>query len=566
MNYSGSRRNFLQFSTLAGLGLTLNPLSSLLGEDDQDKNPIDKRIKDLPAGQQRVTILQTTDVHCQIHPHDELFWENNNMTFRSTGGYAHLATYFKQVKSKNPNTFIIDTGDMFQGSQLSVETTGKALQPILNAMGYNLYLPGNWEVVYYKDAMQKLLGGLQAPKLCANMYHDLGNGKKGELIFPPYHTWSIAGVKIGFVGYTDPLVPIRQSPDYSKGIVYTMPEENLPHYVNVLREQEQCNMVIILSHLGLSQQIALANSKECEGVDYIFGGDTHERVRKPIECTYAKVVEPGAFGSFVGRLDLVVQDNKIIKEDYVLVELDIRKYKADTDVQKVIKENEKPYTSEINQVIGYSKLPLYRYFVVENTIDTLIIDALKWKIGTDIVLSNGFRFCPPRTKRDATGNIPITEGFLFDMLPVDSQVRKGIVTGKQLIEWLEKELNNVFAKDAAKRLGGWVVKFKGMKVTFKAFEEMGKRIQSIEVNDKPIDAKKNYSICACEREGDPSNMLCRIPDVADAKNTSYSLHDVMKDYLKINSPVSPSPEYNAIILDAPQTLLTQVTGVDYDFT
>ncbi len=564
MNHSQSRRNFLQFSTLAGLGLSLNPLSSILKGDES--KPVEELPKNLPSGQQRVTILQTTDVHCQLHPHDELFWENNDMKFRTTGGYAHLATYFKKIKKDNPNTFIIDTGDMFQGSQLSVETTGKALQPILNAMEYNLYLPGNWEVVYYKEAMQKLLGGLHAPKICANMYHDLGDGKKGELIFPPYQTWNVAGIKVGFLGYTDPLVPIRQSPDYSKGIIYTHPEDNLKHYVKVLREQEQCNLVILLSHLGLSQQIALANQKECEGVDYIFGGDTHERVRKPIICKYSKVVEPGAFGSFVGKLDLVVENGKIIDEKYALIELDADKFPADTEMQKVIAENEKPFINEINKVMGYSTLPLYRYFVVENTIDTMIIDALKWKVGTDIVLSNGFRFCPPRSKKDYTGNIPITEGYLYDMLPVNSQVRTGKVSGRQLINWLEMELNNVFAKDASKRLGGWVVKFKGMKVSFKAFQEMGKRIQNIAVNDKPIDPSKMYTVCACEREGDPPDMLCRLKGVEDAKNTSYSLHQVMKDYLKAFSPVTPKPEYNATILDAPQTLLTQVTGVDYSFT
>src|SRR6185436_11081779 len=204
-----------------------------------------------------VSILQTTDVHCQVHSHDELFWENNKAVFRKTGGYAHLAAYFQKEKNKNPNTFIIDTGDMFQGSELSVKTTGKAMVPILNGLGYDLYLPGNWEVIYYKKAMQTLLGALNAPKVCANMYHDLGDGKKGELIFPPYYIWSTAGIKIGFVGYTDPLVPIRQSPAYSKGIIYTFPEENLAYYVKLLREQEQCDFVILLSHLGLSQQIAL---------------------------------------------------------------------------------------------------------------------------------------------------------------------------------------------------------------------------------------------------------------------------------------------------------------------
>lgn len=523
-------------------------------------------LHELPPGRQVVTLLQTTDVHCQLHPHDELFWENEQMVFRKAGGYAHVAELFNRIRKKNPNTFIIDTGDMFQGSQLSVETTGKAIQPILNGMGYNLFLPGNWEVVYYKETMQKLLGGLHAPKICTNMFHDAGGGKKGELIFPAYHTWSAAGIKIGFVGYTDPLVPIRQSPAYSAGIIYTEPAENLQHYVKTLREQEQCDVVILLSHLGLSQQLALANDPVCEGVDYIFGGDTHERVRKPIQCKYAQVVEPGAFGSFVGQLDLIVEDGKIIDQKYSLLEVNPEIYPADQSISKVVKNNEKPYADKINKVVGYSSVPLYRYFVVENTIDTLIIDALKWKIGTDIVLSNGFRFCPPRNIKDSTGNIPITEGFIYDMLPVDSQVRTGTVKGKQILNWLEKELNNVFSKEASRRLGGWVVKFKGMKVEFKAFEDEGKRVQKITVNGQPLDPGKDYSVCACEREGDPVDMLCRMPGVSNAKNTSFSLHMVLKEYLKEKSPVAPLPESNAIILDAPKTLLSQVTGVDYQFT
>ena len=94
--------------------------------------------------------------------------------------------------------------------------------------------------------------------------------------------------------------------------------------------------------------------------------------------------------------------------------------------------------------MGYSTLPLYRYFVVENTIDTMILDALAWKLKeVDIVFSNGFRFCPPRSTPDKTGNIPVTEGFIFDMLPVDSPIRSGKVSGSQIREWLEKELNKV---------------------------------------------------------------------------------------------------------------------------
>lgn len=559
-----NRRKFLRNAFLTGAGATLSPLSVTATTATKSGSDFEAA-PDFESPQSgTLTLLQTTDVHCQIHPHDEMFWENEKMVFRKTAGYAQLATMLNKIRKQNPNTFTIDTGDMFQGSELSVKTTGKAFVPILNELGYNLYLPGNWEVIYGKKAMQTLLGGLDAPKVCANMYHDLGEGKKGELVFPPYYTWSKLGVKIGFIGLTDHLVPLRQSPNYSKGIIYTKPEESLALWVKVLREQEQCDFVIVVAHIGLSQQIHLANLPECEGVDYIFGGDTHERVREPIVCKYAKVVEPGAFGSFVGRLDLKVKDGKIVGEHYELLEVDAKKHKPKPAVQKLIDNLEAPFVTDINKIHGYSTVPLYRYFVIENTIDTMILDALDWRVDTDIVLSNGFRFCPPRNV-GPDGLAPITEGFIFDMLPVDSYIRTAKVTGQQLSDWLEKELNNVFAKDASKRFGGWVVKFKGMEVEFLAFGEPGKRVQKVTVGGQPLDLQKTYTVCACERDGDPDNMLCRIPNVKEGKNTPHTLHQTMRDYLAANSPVTPAPRGYAKALDAPATLLTQVTGVPYIF-
>lgn len=567
---SKNRRKFLQQIGLLGTaGLvaasnTADARSADLANPAEETENTTRQVEENEIIE--LTILQTTDVHCQVHPHDELFWENGKAVFRKTGGYAHLATYLSRERNASQHSFLIDTGDMFQGSELSVKTLGKAMVPILNALNYDLYLPGNWEVIYYKKAMQTLLGALHAPKVCANMYHDLGDGKRGELIFPPYHIWQVNGIKIGFIGYTDPLVPLRQSPNYSKGIIYTQPEENLAHYVDVLRNQEQCAVVMIIAHLGLSQQIHLANLPVCDGVDYILGGDTHERVRKPIICKYAKVVEPGAFGSFVGKLKMRFKAGKLIEEEYTLDEVNASQFKADKKMVSLINQYEEPFSNQIHKIVGYSSIPLFRYFVVENPIDTMILNALHWKLPqVDIVLSNGFRFCPPRTTPDETGNIPITEGFIYDMLPVDSTVRTGTVTGKQILDWLEKELNNVFAKEASERFGGWVIKFKGMKVKFEAFAEKGKRVKEVMVGNALLDAAKTYSICACERDGDPSDMLCRMRNVRNPQNTAFTLHSTMADYLKNNSPVSPVPEKNAIILDAPETLLSQVTGVDYEF-
>ena len=467
------RRSFLLGAGALGSVAAFKGIQTLLADDD-GTNPSGTASGEVAddRGNATVTILQTTDVHCQVHPHDEMFWENDQAVYRKTGGYAHLATYLKQERAKHAHSFLMDTGDMFQGSELSVKTTGQAMVPILNALGYDLYLPGNWEVVYYKKAMQALLGSLHAPKICANMFHDAGEGKRGELIFPPYHIWTVNGVKIGFLGYTDHLVPVRQSPNYSKGILYSKPEENTAYYVDVLRNQEKCAAVIIIAHMGLSQQIALANLPVCEGVDYIFGGDTHERVRVPIACTYAKVVEPGAFGSFVGRLEMRFENGKLVKDTYTLDEVNAETYPADAKLANIIAANEAPFKAEIDTIVGYSTLPLYRYFVIENPMDTMILNALNWKLkDIDVVLSNGFRFCPPRTTPDHTGNVPITAGYLFDMLPVDSNVRVAQANGAQIKKWLEKELNNVFAKEAAERFGGWVIKFQGMTIEF---EEIGR--------------------------------------------------------------------------------------------
>ncbi len=559
-----SRRNFLRKIPLLGaIPLLPGTAWSVVNEpSSEEESPVSNNAVDKKC----LSIFQTTDVHCQIHPHDEMFWEDNQKVFRKTGGYAQLATYFKKLRKSHQNAFFVDTGDMFQGSELSVKTTGKAITPILNALNYDLYLPGNWEVIYYKENMQKLLGALNAPKICANMYHDLGEGKKGELIFPPYYIWYKDGIKVGFIGYTDPLVPLRQSPNYSKGIIYTSPEENLAHYVKVLREQEQCQALIILAHLGLSQQIHLSNLEQCKGVDYILGGDTHERVRIPVQGKYAKVVEPGAFGSFIGQLDLYFENGTLVNDAYQLLEVKSNELKPDKELASIIKENELQFEEDITRVVGYSSIPLYRYFVIENTIDTLILDALSWQMNqVDVVLSNGFRFCPPRITRDHTGNIPITNGFIYDMLPVDSTVRTAEVTGDQIMKWLEKELNNVFAKEASERFGGWVVKFKGMKVEFYAYAEKGKRVKNVWVKDEPLDLNKLYKVCACERDGDPADMLCRIKGVKDAKNTTFTLHQVMRDYLKANPLVAPVPKKSAVALDAPETLLTQVTGVVYEF-
>jgi 2',3'-cyclic-nucleotide 2'-phosphodiesterase (5'-nucleotidase family) len=425
-------------------------------------------------------------------------------------------------------------------------------------------LPGNWEVVYGKEMMRKDLGSYNAHKICANMFHDTTDELNGDLLFPPYRTIMLAGIKMGFIGYNDPLTPKRQSPAYSEGIRFTDPEINVSKYIKILREYEECKMVFLVTHMGLAQQVDLGNKKEIEGVDYILGADTHERVRKPIEAKYAMVTEPGAFGSFVSKLDIVIEDGKVKDHNYQLLDVDPEKYKADEEMLGLIKKVREPYRKELNTVIGHTKTPLVRYFVLENPMDNMITDAIMWKFKPDIALSNGFRFCPPLVPAPGS-TVEITNDYLWSMLPVDSDAKTGQISGAQLLAWLESELHNVFAENPAERFGGWMVRFAGMEINFTAKNAMDKRLNRVKVKGTPVDKTRMYSIVACEREGDPDDNLCRIEQVRNPRKLGVTLHQVMRDYLKEHSPVSPAIEGRVIATDEAPDLLSQLKGYDYLF-
>jgi len=569
-----SRREFLKKATGFGLALgagggLIAPLSAsaLSMEDGVNKSREMANNKAVQKGKaSMVSLLQTADIHGQLLMHDEFFIENGKPVYKKRGGYATLKTMINELRNQNPgNTLLIDGGDCFQGGGVAALSEGRAIVPLMNNIGYDLMLPGNWEVVYGKEIMMQDMFGYTAAKVCANMYHQTSDEFNGELIFPPYYVKQIGGLKIGFIGYNDPFTPTRQSPAYSKGIQFTHPEKNVARYIQLLREYEKCQLVILLTHMGLAQQVGLSNMPFIKGVDYILGADTHERVRQPIAGAFAKVTEPGAFGSFIAKLDFVIEDGEIKDQSYQLLDVDPEIYKEDEEMKSLVKETREPYRKELDRVIGSTKTPLVRYYVNETPMDNFITDAIMWKFKPDIALSNGFRFCPPLVPDAKTGLAEITMDYLWSMLPVDSEAKQGTITGKQLWDWLEKELHNAFARDPAKRFGGWVVRFKGMEINFTMGSEESKRVNWINVNGKSVDLKKTYTIVACEREGDPDTTICRMRNVSKPKRLGLNLHKVIEEYLAVHSPIAPKLEGRVTATDAPPTLLTQLTGLGYEF-
>jgi 2',3'-cyclic-nucleotide 2'-phosphodiesterase (5'-nucleotidase family) len=561
-----NRRNFLKKSAIIGLASLLNPMSEVIASNTREVDSEEDSYQKQKSNEKIVTILITTDIHSQLFTHDEFFWENNQAVYKKRGGMAVLKTMIEFYRKQNPeNTILYDGGDFFHGHAVASLTEGEALIPIFNELNYDLMLPGNWEVVYKKKKMLYDLGHVNAAKICANMWHKTTDSANGELVYQPYWVKYIAGIKIGIIGYTDHLIPKRQSPAYSEGLRFEHAENNIAKYVKLLRETEGCSVVIVATHMGLAQQVGLANNPVSEGVDLIMGADTHERVRVPIQGKYTKVIECGAFGSFLGKLDLIIENGKLKSMNYDLLDVDPNTYKPNKEMQTLVEKAYQPFKNELETVIGTSKTPLVRYFVMETPMDNLITDAIKWKFKPDIALSNGFRFCQPLAVDPKTGLATITKEFLWNMLPVNSEAKTAMVTGKQILDWLEKELQNAFAKDPSKRFGGWFVRYNGLQVNYTIGNEFGKRVNSVKVGNETLDLNKEYSIVACEREGDPEDTLCRMEHVKDPKKLTVAMHDVIIEYLKLHSPVEPKLEERATATDENQYLLTQLKGTTYEF-
>lgn len=557
-----SRREFLKS---AGALLPLSLSASDQGDEFRRSQDIfkNKAVRDGKASV--LTILHTADIHGQLLTHDELFIENGHPVYKKRGGYATLKTMVDALRQQNPgNTLLIDGGDCFQGSGVAMMSKGKALVPLMNHLKYDLMLPGNWEVVYGKQILLEDMFSYTAQKVCANMYHE-SSGNTSELIFPPYFITSIANMKVGFIGYNDPLTPIRQSPAYSKGIRFSQPETNIAKYIKILRSDQKCDIVILLTHMGLAQQVGLADQSFVRGADYILGADTHERVRSPLRREYASVTEPGAFGSFISKLDIAFENSQIKEQSYQLLDVDPERYREDEGMKALVNNVRAPYREKVDRVIGTTKVPLVRYYVLETPMDNFLTDAIMWKFNPDIALSNGFRFCPPLVPDSKSGVAEITVDFLWSMLPDDSEAKEGKVSGRQVWQYMENELHNAFAEDPSKRFGGWVVRFKGMEVNFTINNKKGERVNWIKVKGEPLDENKTYTIVACERDGDPDTTLCRFENVTEPKRSGITLHHVVEEYLAVHSPIEPKLEGRATATDASPTLLTQLIDVGYEF-
>lgn len=477
--------------------------------------------------QKEVTILQLNDVHGYLNSHQELFYENSTLVYRKCGGYARIATQIKELREQSKNVLLLDCGDTFHGTFPVIDTKGEILIPILNDLNFTA-MTAHWDFAYGPKHLNYLVNKLNYPLLAANVY----DKKTKQLIYPPVLIKEIDGLKIGIIGLACNIVDKAMPASFSEGIYFTDGTAELPVYINQLRNENKVDIIILLSHNGFPQDVELI--KHNKGVDVVLSGHTHNRLYKPFVVNDTIIIQSGSHGSFIGKLELTIADNKILHHEHSLIEV-TENIIPDNEIQNKIDTALLPY-SYLQDKVGETLESLNRGLSVECTMDNFLLKSIKQSVDADVYFSNGWRYGAPIPK----GDICLND--LYNIVPMNAEISTVELKGSEIFELLENNLENTFSNEPLYQMGGYVKRTLGLTVYFKSENPNNSRVQFIFINGKELNPDKVYKAAFLTEQGVAKKFGI------NRKGTGLHAVKAMQAFLKNNSPVSISLDKTFILI------------------
>jgi 5'-nucleotidase len=258
----------------------------------------------------KITILHTNDVHSHIDA-----FPKSHADFPGLGGLAKRATLVEQLRKENPNTLLFDAGDIFQGTPYFNFYGGELEFKLMSMLKYDAATIGNHD---FDNGIEGLFAQLPNAKfklLSAN--YDFTNTIMNGYT-KPYEIYTVDGIKIGVYGLgiaLDGLVTKK----LFKETQYLNPFEIAQDTERKLKEEENCDLVICLSHLGYKYNSDkpddLKLAAKTKYTNLIIGGHTHTFLEKPTIVknslqTDVLVNQVGCFGVNLGKIDFYFDNDK----------------------------------------------------------------------------------------------------------------------------------------------------------------------------------------------------------------------------------------------------------------
>ena len=249
-----------------------------------------------PAKSSTIVIFHVNDVHARVH------------------NFAKIAWLLEEERKQNPNVFFMSAGDNFSGNPYVdlYEPKGEPILQLYNRLGLDVQALGNHEFDYGQDVLKSYIERAKFPVICAN-------AKVDGAIIPQPKPYVILttkeGVNIAVISavQTDRDTGIPSTlPANVKGVTFSDGIEAILQYKSLEQEND---VLMALTHLGFGRDEKLA--QQMGELDVIIGGHSHTKVDKPVMENGVLIAQAGDHTRYVGRVDLVVKDGKVVEKKMV---------------------------------------------------------------------------------------------------------------------------------------------------------------------------------------------------------------------------------------------------------
>ena len=243
-------------------------------------------------------IIHTNDLHGHLENWDILS--------------AYIQKRREKLKQSGEPIILCDIGDAMDTVHPLVEASrGKIMVDLFNELGYDLVTIGNNEGLNFTPkGLKKVYAEAKYQVVCANLL-DAQTGDLPEWAIP-YKIFSINGRSIAFIGLTAPYQTYLYN-GYQALDIYDCLHRQLERIQN---GQTEVDAIVLLSHLGLSEDRLIAN--KFPQIDVILGAHTHHVLVEGEVINQTLLAACGRYGEFVGEVILDFQQDHLDKTVRVL--------------------------------------------------------------------------------------------------------------------------------------------------------------------------------------------------------------------------------------------------------
>lgn len=395
-------------------------------------------------GDFNLTIMHTNDTHANL------------------ANAPKRATLIKDIRAAEPNTLLLDAGDVFSGTLYFNEFEGEADLALMNYMEYDAMTFGNHEFDLGASeaghaALGEFVGNADFPMLGANVDFSADAIMSG-LVSADEYTFTAAngqiysgfvkevnGENIGIFGLTTAETADISSPG---DVVFTDYIAAAQEAVDWF-EAADVNKIVALTHIGFNDNAAVDNDQELAKavpeIDVIVGGHTHTALLPPSQIGTTVIVQANEYNKYLGQLDVTFNDVGVVTEfDGVHHNIaDVPDADADAGAAEILA----PYTAAVeelqkteigveagvflNGTRGEGGIRLSETNLGNFITDGMLAAAQEIDADTTIALQNGGGI------RASIEEGPITYGEVLTVLPFGNALAIMKVTGAEIRAALE---------------------------------------------------------------------------------------------------------------------------------